>query len=803
MSNSGTGAAPAAPGTLADRPPARADGIELIGEMPGSGYRVPPALARRADGQTVQLTPLLYLLLSAIDGESDTEALAAAVSQAYGKQVSADNVEHLLEEQLRQRGLVTLADGSQPGLERSNPLLGLRMKVSVTDPERTRRLTAPFAQLFRPFLVLPVVVAFALITWWVLVEKGLASATYEAFSSPGLLLALIVITIVSAGWHEFGHAAAARYGGATPGVMGAGVYLIWPAFYTDVTDSYRLGRGGRIRTDLGGLYFNALIVVATLGVWWVSSADAVLLLVAGQILQMLRQLLPLVRFDGYHVLADVTGIPDLFHWIGPVLKSALPWRWKDPEPRRLKPWARVVITAWVLAVVPLLLLALGAMVLALPRIAATAWASAGQQQDLASVAWADGDLIGSVARWLGMVIVVLPILAMAILLGRLVRQIVRGTWRRTEGRPARRATAVVTGLAIVAGLAWVWWPNADTYDPIRPWERGSLRDAVAVARPAVGFDVGSSGRASMAWSNDQERPTRDKPQLAMVLVPRGDIAGSAVKPGSQGSTADTTSDTVAVEQPWIFPFNQPLAPDEGDNQAMAVNTTDGTTQYDVAFALVWVEEGEVADNVNEAYALASCKDCSAVSVAFQVVLVQGQTNAAVPQNISVAVNSGCVNCLTYSLAVQLFVTLEGVPDDATLKELDALWGQIAAYGETIGEQPLGSIQAQLTDFEQQILALVNPQGQQNPAPGGESPSPTPVGTTSPSSSPSSSPSDGPTSVAPTGSPTGSPTSGSSPTGTPTPSSTPSTSPSPSPTTSSSPSPSTSPTPAPTPTPTSG
>ena len=47
--------------------------------------------------------------------------------------------------------------------------------------------------------------------------------------------------------------------------MGAGMYLVWPAFYTDVTDTYRLGRGGRVRTDLGGLYFNAIVAVAMFG----------------------------------------------------------------------------------------------------------------------------------------------------------------------------------------------------------------------------------------------------------------------------------------------------------------------------------------------------------------------------------------------------------------------------------------------------------------------------------------------------------------------------------------------------------
>ena len=56
--------------------------------------------------------------------------------------------------------------------------------------------------------------------------------------------------------------------------MGAGLYLVWPAFYTDVTDSYRLGRAGRIRTDLGGLYFNAIVVVLTFVWWWATGWEA-------------------------------------------------------------------------------------------------------------------------------------------------------------------------------------------------------------------------------------------------------------------------------------------------------------------------------------------------------------------------------------------------------------------------------------------------------------------------------------------------------------------------------------------------
>ena len=207
----------------------------------------------------------------------------------------------------------------------------MRFRYSVTDPERTRKLTAPFAALFNPLIVVAVTAAFLAACWWVLMVKGLASATHEAFANPGLVLLILAVTVLSAGFHEFGHAAAARRGGATPGAMGAGLYLMWPAFYTDVTDSYRLGRGGRLRTDLGGLYFNAIVAVAIMGIWWATGFDALLLVVVTQILQMVRQLLPLVRFDGYHILADATGVPDLFQRIKPTLLGLLPWRWDRPR----------------------------------------------------------------------------------------------------------------------------------------------------------------------------------------------------------------------------------------------------------------------------------------------------------------------------------------------------------------------------------------------------------------------------------------------------------------------------------------
>jgi hypothetical protein len=49
---------------------------------------------------------------------------------------------------------------------------------------------------------------------------------------------------------------ALRYGGGRARSMSAGLYLLYPAFHTDVTDNCRLGRWARVRTDLAGFYFN-------------------------------------------------------------------------------------------------------------------------------------------------------------------------------------------------------------------------------------------------------------------------------------------------------------------------------------------------------------------------------------------------------------------------------------------------------------------------------------------------------------------------------------------------------------------
>ena len=107
----------------------------------------------------------------------------------------------------------------------------------------------------------------------------------------------------------------------------------------------------------------------------------------------------------------------------------------------------------------------------------------------------------------------------------------------------------------------------------------------------------------------------------MILVPS---ATGWRRGGRYGGGYDRHSPPITANQKnqgWVFPFDKPSAPGDGNNQAMAINYTDNTVVYDAAFALVWATDGEDAMNVNEAHAYASCINCAAVAMAYQVVFV--------------------------------------------------------------------------------------------------------------------------------------------------------------------------------------
>lgn len=450
---------PAAPHGRAFPVPRPSAGLRLHGEYQGSGFTEPKYIARRGDGQVVQLSRLLHLVAGAVDGERDTEAVSHRVSARFGREVSEENVHYLIDQKLIPMGVVVPWDqdddevGAAP---RSDLLLALKAHRVLVKEQRVNRIGAALAWLHKPPMVALVLLAAVAMDVWLFGFHGAIAPVLGVLDQPVLMLAVFGLTLASLLFHEFGHASACRYGGARPGCIGCGLYLIWPSMYTEVTDVYRISRAGRIRTDLGGVYFNVVFMLALTGCYLLTGQPFLLSAVYLGHFEVLEQLMPAVRLDGYYILGDIAGVPDLFGKIKPILRSMVPGRPTPPEVRDLKRSARVIVTVWVLAMVPLLLGDLGYALWNLPRILMTGARSLTEQLKGTGGAFVHGQIASGLVGVVGSLMLVLPLAGMTYLSVRLTGRLVRTLRRVSEGNPRLQLGFGAAGAALVGGLCLAW-----------------------------------------------------------------------------------------------------------------------------------------------------------------------------------------------------------------------------------------------------------------------------------------------------------------------------------------------------------
>ena len=136
------------------------------------------------------------------------------------------------------------------------------------------------------------------------------------FTWEGVLTTLLAIALVKV-LHEMGHAYSAVHYGCRVPTMGLAFMLMAPLLYTDVTDAWRL----RIRSQR--LYIAAAGILVELGVAcvclfaWAFLPDGALrsvvfiLAAVSLFTSLIINLNPLMRFDGYYLLADWLGVENL------------------------------------------------------------------------------------------------------------------------------------------------------------------------------------------------------------------------------------------------------------------------------------------------------------------------------------------------------------------------------------------------------------------------------------------------------------------------------------------------------------
>jgi putative peptide zinc metalloprotease protein len=438
------------------------EGTHLLGRYEGSAYEQPTYLVRRDDGQVIHLSQLLYLVVLLMDGERDFTEIAEELSTQLGRGVVAENVEYLSEKKLRPLGLLArAADDQAKPMTRSLPLLALRYRTRVIPPRLHRGVTTVLQPLFWPPFVLLMLGGLVFVNVWLFGthRAALTRAVRQLPFHPNLFLLVTVLVLFSGFFHELGHATATRYGGGSPGVMGVGIYLAWPAFYTDLTDSYRLNRRGRLRSDLGGVYFNAvLIVVAGIAYITTGFGPLAVFMVVSQAMAM-YQFLPFIRLDGYYIMSDLVGVPNLFAYLGPVLRSMFrsPDAVTNARLHVLKPRARLAIKIWSVVTIAFLVLNFGGLAVLAPIIIPAEWGAIHLQVQAMVAAFERGNIAGGVNIFIDLLFVAIAPVGMLLIAGILLRRALRAIrrWWPTHPKVAAAFAAVLVGALLFQSQALI------------------------------------------------------------------------------------------------------------------------------------------------------------------------------------------------------------------------------------------------------------------------------------------------------------------------------------------------------------
>ena len=118
--------------------------------------------------------------------------------------------------------------------------------------------------------------------------------------------------------HEFGHGLSCRAFGGEVHEMGFLFLCFSPAMYCNVSDAWTLpSKWKRIIISFAGIYVELMIAAIATFIWWNSPAYpflnnlALALMVVCSVSTVMFNGNPLMRYDGYYVLADWLEIPNL------------------------------------------------------------------------------------------------------------------------------------------------------------------------------------------------------------------------------------------------------------------------------------------------------------------------------------------------------------------------------------------------------------------------------------------------------------------------------------------------------------
>lgn len=199
----------------------------------------------------------------------------------------------------------------------------ISISVRLFDPSRLLNSLEWLARLMfnrwsiLAFAMLLPVIAYLVMIQWMRPGVCLLSSTDIQWNAQLGLQLLVAYGLIKS-LHELGHGLACKYHGVVCHEVGVMFLMFLPCLYCDTSDSWRLAsRWKRASIAAAGIYVELLIAMIAAVVWLLTQTDSVLhlfsahLMIAATASTILVNANPLMRYDGYYVLSDLWGVPNL------------------------------------------------------------------------------------------------------------------------------------------------------------------------------------------------------------------------------------------------------------------------------------------------------------------------------------------------------------------------------------------------------------------------------------------------------------------------------------------------------------
>ena len=198
----------------------------------------------------------------------------------------------------------------------------LYIKIPIFDPEKLLTKMLPYTRwIFTMWFLVASCIVFASAILLVLTHfqtfYDRLPSYHEFFNFKTIIYLWAALGIVKV-IHEFGHGLSCRHFGGEVHEMGFLFLCLSPCMYCNVSDAWTLpNKWKRIIISGAGIYVELMIAAIATFIWWNSATHpfvnymALSLMVVCSVSTVLFNGNPLMRYDGYYVLADWLEIPNL------------------------------------------------------------------------------------------------------------------------------------------------------------------------------------------------------------------------------------------------------------------------------------------------------------------------------------------------------------------------------------------------------------------------------------------------------------------------------------------------------------